>query len=233
MKKYISKLIKINISCWFVGSARQMETEHFTLAKVNKINEGFILKYHQAKPGTYNLRVLYYVKKMLGVGQVSISGNMAEYRIRDLKSILQHIIPIFDKYPLLTSKYFNYDLFKQAALIFSNPVLSKEKKDELLTELKSKIRPDEYISPAWSIINNLVTSKTEAMIVMSKLWIIGFTEAEGSFYIVTKEKGRMTHGFEITQKLDKIVLTSIGFILGMIVVKKKLIFQLFLLILKL
>ena len=44
---------------------------------------------------------------MLGVGQVSISGNMAEYRIRDIKSILQHIIPIFDKYPLLTSKYFN------------------------------------------------------------------------------------------------------------------------------
>jgi hypothetical protein len=31
----------------------------------------------------------------------------------------------------------------------------------------------------------------------------------------------MTHAFEITQKLDKIVLTSIGFILGMIVVKKK------------
>jgi LAGLIDADG DNA endonuclease family protein len=99
-----------------------METEHFTLAKVNKINE------FKISQSTYNLRVLYYVKKMLGVGQVSISGNMAEYRIRDLQSILQHIIPIFDKYPLLTSKYFNYDLFKQAALIFSNPLLSKGKK---------------------------------------------------------------------------------------------------------
>lgn len=65
---------------------------------------------------------------MLGAGQVSISGNMAEYRIRDLKSILQHIIPIFYKYPLLTSKYFNYDLFKQAALICSNPFLSKKKR---------------------------------------------------------------------------------------------------------
>ena len=58
------------------------------------------------------------------------------------------------------------------------------------------------------------------MIVMSKLWIIGFTEAEGFFYIVTKEKGRMTRGFEIIKKLDKFVLTSIGFIIGMIVVKK-------------
>jgi hypothetical protein len=37
----------------------------------------------------------------------------------------------------------------------------------------------------------------------------------------------MTHGFEITQKLDKIVLTSIGFILGMIVVKKKTSFSVF------
>jgi hypothetical protein len=201
---------------WFVGFTDGDGTFHFSKNKQNKW--GLYFKISQS---TYNLRVLYYIKKMLGIGQVSISGNMAEYRIRDIKSILQHIIPIFDKYPLLTSKYFNYDLFKQAALICSNPVLSNKKKDELLTELKSKIRPEEYISPAWSIINNLVTSKTEAMIVMSKLWIIGFTEAEGSFYIVTKEKGRMTHGFEITQKLDKIVLTSIGFILGMIVVKKK------------
>lgn len=62
---------------------------------------------------------------------------------------------------------------------------------------------------------------------MSKLWRIGFTEAEGSFYIVTKEKGRLSHGFEINTKLDKIVLTSIGFILGMNVVKKNLFFSCF------
>jgi hypothetical protein len=35
----------------------------------------------------------------------------------------------------------------------------------------------------------------------------------------------MSHGFEINQKVDKIVLTSIGFILGMIVVKKKTFFS--------
>jgi hypothetical protein len=84
---------------------------------------------------------------MLGVGQVYVSGDMAEFRIRDLKSILQYIIPLFDKYPLLTSKYFNYDLFKQAAMILSNPSLSKDKKDALLTELKSKIMPKGYFSP--------------------------------------------------------------------------------------
>ena len=53
------------------------------------------------------------------------------------------------------------------------------------------------------------------MKVMTKSWLIGFTEAEGSFYIVKKGATRYSHAFEITQKLDKIVLESIAFILNM------------------
>jgi hypothetical protein len=201
---------------WFVGFTDGAGTFHFSKSNLHEWE--FYFKITQSPS---NLRVLYYVKKMLGVGQVSISDNKAEYRIRFLNYILQHIIPIFDKYPLLTSNYFNYSLFKQAALIFSNPLLTKDKKDELLTELKKNLRPTNYISPAWSLINLVVTSKTEAMIVMSKHWLIGFTEAAGSFYIVPREKGRLNHEFEITPNLDKIVITSIGFILGINVLQKR------------
>jgi hypothetical protein len=56
---------------------------------------------------------------------------------------------------------------------------------------------------------------------MSKAWLIGFTEAEGSFYFVNKSKDRLIHGFEITQKLDLIVLTAIGCILGIKTTSKK------------
>ena len=49
---------------------------------------------------------------------------------------------------------------------------------------------------------------------MSKPWLIGFTEAEGSFYLVAKTSYRLTHGFEITQKLDRIVLSAISHLLG-------------------
>jgi LAGLIDADG endonuclease len=56
---------------------------------------------------------------------------------------------------------------------------------------------------------------------MSKYWLVGFTEAEGSFYIVKKDSLRLVHAFEITQKLDIIVLQSISMILGISVKKKK------------
>jgi hypothetical protein len=49
---------------------------------------------------------------------------------------------------------------------------------------------------------------------MSKAWLIGFTEAEGSFYLVKNSTNRLVHAFEIKKNLDKIVLIAIKYILG-------------------
>jgi hypothetical protein len=38
-------------------------------------------------------------------------------------------------------------------------------------------------------------------------------EAEGSFYLVQKDKDRIVHAFGITQKLDRIVLECIRLVL--------------------
>jgi hypothetical protein len=76
---------------------------------------------------------------------------MGEYRIRNTKQIIEHIIPLFDKYPLLTSKYYKYDLFKQAALIKNNSLLTTKEKHIQLSKLKTKVLPssgENYISPA-------------------------------------------------------------------------------------
>ena len=63
---------------------------------------------------------------------------------------------------------------------------------------------------------------SEAIKIVSKSWLIGFSEAEGSFYLV--KKGPTPHAFEITQKLDRIVLEAIALILVIkVTVKKKLI----------
>jgi hypothetical protein len=44
---------------------------------------------------------------------------------------------------------------------------------------------------------------------VSEDWIVGFIEAEGSFYLSKKGEGRIGHGFGITQKHDKHLLEQI------------------------
>ena len=207
----------INFENWLVGVVDGDGTFHFSVDKNGKWTLHF-----KVAQSSYNLRLLYYIKFMIGVGQVSVpaDGN-AEYRVRDVKNIINYIIPIFDKYPLLTSKYYNYELFRQAAFILNDKSISIYERHLLLSDLKIRIRPDNYISPAWSKLHNSVNNLEEANSVVSKSWLVVFTEAEGSFYLVTKSLNRIVHGFEITQKLDKIVLDSIGLILGLSVTKKK------------
>jgi len=103
----------------------------------------------------YNLRLLYYIKSMIGIGSVSVHNskdNTAEFRIRNIQHIIEYIIPIFDTFPLLTSKYFHYKLFRDAILIMNDYTLTKEEKDKQISQLKSQTMPDNYYSPAWDLL---------------------------------------------------------------------------------
>lgn len=169
---------------------------------------------------TYNLRLLYHIKKILGYGSVNVSkskDNCAEFRIRDRKVIIRVILPIFDKYPLLTSKQFNYDIFRKAIIISEDISIANEQKNIELIKLKSLNKPDNYISPVFSNTN---ITKENVHTVIPKQWLIGFTEAEGSFYIVKKGPNRLQHIFEIQKKLDRMVLVAISIILDIKVINK-------------
>lgn len=206
-----------NFHQWLVGF-----TDGDGSFSVIRSAEGKWTLFFKLTQSTYNLRAIYFIKKQLGVGSVYIDSdcNKADFRIRDRKSIGSKIIPIFDKYPLLTSKYFSYQVFKKAYEILENPNLSTKEKDNLLLNLKSEQMPMDYISPAWEAVNYEVNNTNDAKSIMSKYWLIGFTEAEGSFYLVSKTSTRIVHAFEITQKLDSIVLKAISLILGINFAKK-------------
>ena len=165
---------------------------------------------------TYNLRALHYIKKELGAGSIFVESknDMAHFRIRDLKVINEKIFPIFDKYPLLTTKYFNYNIFKEAYRILDNKDLTKLEKSNLLENLLLTKPSNSYISPVWDNVSKPLIDANEAKKIISKAWLIGFIEAEGSFYLVSKSINRIVHAFGLTQKLDQIVLEGIKIVLG-------------------
>lgn len=201
----------IDFNQWLVGLSDGDGTFHFSQSNQGKWGLVF-----QIAQSSYNLRLLHYIKKQLGRGSIYIESqsSSASFKIRDRKVIASIIFPIFDQNPLLTSKHFHYTLWKKAYSILENPELSSQDKNTLLWELKNTQMPLDYISPAWSVIGNTIISAEDATQVMTKSWIIGFTEAQSSFYLVKKDAGRMVHAFEITQKLDLIVGVAISRILG-------------------
>jgi hypothetical protein len=169
---------------------------------------------------TYNLRALFFIKKNLCVGSVTIDkkNHMGSFLIRNKNVLSRVIFPIFDKYPLLTTKYFFYLRMKNAFSIINNSLLTKSDQDRLLFNLLEQKPPIDYISPVWNLVLPL-SSSLDAKKIISKGWLVGFIEAEGSFYITRKgvhslsNSFRFVHGFVITQKLDPIVLEAIRLIL--------------------
>jgi LAGLIDADG endonuclease len=221
--KFRLKQNKDDFYRWFVGFVDGDGS--FTIYAQKTENGGWKWSlYFKIGQSSYNMRVLYFIKKQLGYGSIhkELNNYNADFRIRDRNTIKKIIFPIFDKYPLLTSKQFNYLKFKKAYFIMTDDKLSKEEKNNLLFKLKDEKKPEDYISPVWGRINYEIKNTNEANLIMSKQWLVGFTEAEGSFYLVKKNNNRLVHAFEITQKLDVIVLKSIARILGISVTNKKL-----------
>lgn len=203
-KEYLNNN-KIWFEQWLVGMTDGDGTFHIAYQN-NKWN----LVYKIAL-SRYNLRALYYIKKQLGIGSVSKDGTKGQFVIRDRKKLANFIFPIFDKYPLLTSKRFDYLKLKKAYGILEDTSLSKEEKYKYLFDIKKESIPKNYISDGWDKIKLPFTDEIKH--VMTKPWLVGFVEAEGSFYLVSKDKTRIVHGFGLTQKLDSIVLEGIRSIL--------------------
>jgi hypothetical protein len=110
---------------------------------------------------------------------------MLQYRIRDSKVLSQRVLPIFETYRLHTTKYYSYTIWKSA-------LLDKINREVLLLQ---RDIPDNKSPP----------HKTAP----TKHWIIGFVEAEDSFYIVKKDINRCVHAFAITQKKEVHILEQI------------------------
>lgn len=151
-----------------------------------------------------NSKIQYFIKHKLSCGNITESNDANWcFRIRDKKLLKSVIFPIFDKFSLVTRKYYDYVIVKKAYFILTDESLDRNTRNKLMEELYTLLKkgPDNnYLSPVWNDLNYS----------LSKPWIIGFWEAEGSFYIVKKDENRLCHGIGITQKFDEKILIQLS-----------------------
>lgn len=206
---------------WLVGFTDGDGCFSIVFQKENKWNLTF--KLTQSK---VNERLLYYIKEQLNCGSITEHDGKVNYRVRDIENIGNKIIPIFEKYPLLSFKYFEFLKFKEVFEILKNskgyPI--GEERNKRINEIVSKdfsithstnlnwvnfLNDNMKCSPVWGKTDKERADKEYWKSKITKPWLIGFIEAEGSLYITKKEDKRYSHGFGITQKKDRIILEGI------------------------
>jgi hypothetical protein len=149
----------------------------------------------------YNLKLLAYLKKKLKCGSITSAGkNASQLRIRHPQILNDFVLPLFENKLLTRHKKWDYLCIKEALEIYCNKNLTLNTRNILIQEVlsKKKSMPDTFIV---SHPHNPEYPPTG--------WILGFTEAEGSFYLTQKGPQRLVHGFGWIQKDEKKLLESL------------------------
>ena len=119
-----------------------------------------------------DIQLLYKIKNILGIGKVTIKklkikdGTIKEickFNVRNKNHLKNIIIPIFNKYPILTNKHYDYLYFKDNLL----------KDIKYYNDLSYYLRPIKPFNTLEDILNKNYFSS----------WLIGFFEAKSCFSI--------------------------------------------------
>jgi hypothetical protein len=180
---------------WLIGFIEGDGTFHFRQNKNGSWD--FCLTIPAAN---YNKKLLAYVKKKLNCGTITIAGkNINQFRVRNFDVLYYFLIPLLKTGPFITNlKAYQFIQFQKALQLFNlwkEQKLLKSTRDILLNELKCEIYDPNKRYALWRMQKSV-----NPHLVPSKGWILGFTEAEGSFYLVKKSLNQIVHGAGWVQK---------------------------------
>ena len=117
-------------------------------------------------------QVLNYIMNTLKCGHISKSKDRINYFVNDINSLLHVILPIFDYVNLNSSKYHHFVLFKKAVTLA---------KDKSHLSDKGKLEIIKYKKEMQNMSGNWVPSSINSKIKITKFWLAGFIDGDGSF----------------------------------------------------
>lgn len=181
---------------WFVGFTDSEGT--FIIQTKNNSEVNFCFKFTLHVDDS---AVLFLIKDILGIGVVTIKGNTCTFAVHSFQLIVEVLLPIFDKYPLITHKQLDYREWRIAVLLKNSEKNASNKKISITAETFIKIvKIKESINSNRTKFDGYKLSYS----MISKYWLLGFVEGDGSFHFTNNRAI-----FSITQK-DRQVLDAIS-----------------------
>lgn len=132
-----------------------------------------------------DLHILKALQAHFGVGGIySHTGDMMRYKVSSIRDLTRVIVPHFENYPLQTQKRADFDLFKSVIEIINKGPISLEDLQEIVNLKASLKRGLSSILQA-SFPNTVPVARPDISFTgpLNPLWVVGFTEAESSFFI--------------------------------------------------
>lgn len=138
-----------------------------------------------------------------GCGKVTIDNrefNTKKFSVTKLDDLINVIIPFFDKYPLLTSKFLNYISFKEAVFLVANKKGKQESKDlDKQYSIKSSMNINRTWEEKWDYYNTVFTTQA-----ITPAWLVGFIEGDGCFYLYLDSNNALQSSIEFTQSTQDV-----------------------------
>jgi len=189
---------KYEINPWFLVGFSDAEASFFVSIYKNKeyrlrwqVQAIFSITLH-AK----DLPLLKQIQSFFGVGTIIISKTTTSviYRVADLKQLIEVIIPFFfDKYPLLSQKRADFELFKTVEDLMAHKEHMTMEGLENIISIKASMNRglSQILIEAIPNIMPVDRPKIETTEIPDPNWIAGFSTGESCFDVnITKQKNK-------------------------------------------
>jgi len=147
-----------------------------------KVQASFVITLHKK-----DLELLKSIQSSLGgIGSIDPKGeDMIQLRLFSIEQITNIIIPHFDKYPLLTQKKADFELFKLAVEIINQKGHLTPKGLQEIVNIKASMNKglSNDLKEAFPHTEEFPRPLVEAQKIQDPNWLAGFTSGEGCFYI--------------------------------------------------
>jgi hypothetical protein len=191
---------------WITGfsdaeSAFLIKIGEDTTRKFNlRIISEFVIELHQR-----DFEVLKEIKNFFNVGSLKLRVRKGKttgiYSVQSIKDLTEVIIPHFQKYPLITQKQADFNLFSSVVELIKNKRHLDEEGLKEIISLRASMNKGlsgilKIMFPEIKPVERLVISSQE---IKSPFWLLGFVDGEGCFYIKIRNNKQVALVFSITQ----------------------------------